>query len=574
MRAFEARVIGAQTRLYPLSSVLRPGPFLGPRIAAAVFLASGCVAAWSQVSTPDAGSLLRDTQRALPTPQAPPRLQPAPAPVAARPGDGLLFSVTRFDLAGITLIAPAEVQAVIKPWLGREIAFADLEKATQAIGSLYQERGWYARAQVPEQDVVDGVVRIEIIEAQLGAIRFADVERWPLSRERIERVFGRRQALGQPLSLSAMNRSVSVLNDMPGVSVKAALDASEKPGATDLLISVSAKPAFSGSASTDNQGSRSTGEIRASVNLSWDNPAAIGDQVSANLMGSEGVRYMRLAYAFPLGDDGLRLSVYGSALRYQLVGSFDTPGGTFGSAWTRGAVLAYPWLRSAAGNVNLSLTFNDADYVNYANGLETSRKAGRTTTINIGGDLYDEWAGGGTNVWGLSWVTGRVNSSLHKFTTNLARLQRLSPQTSLWLSFNGQRSLNNLDSSEKFALGGSQAVRAYPGAQGSGDHGWLATVEARHSLRADLQITAFIDRGGVSFSRDPQQVPPDNLQRLNSYRLQGWGVGLNYAITPKTSAKLTLARRIGSNPVPSATGKDADGTRILNRAWLNLSTFF
>lgn len=540
---------------------------------ALLWLAAALMPAWAQTSAaPDAGSLLRDTQRALPAPE--PRLQPPAARPASRPSDELRFSVKRFDLSGINLIAPVEVQAVLKPWLGPEIAFADLEKATQAIGTLYQERGWYARAQVPEQDVIDGVVRIEIIEAQLGAIRFADVERWPLSRERIERVFKRRQSLGQPLSLSAMNRSVSVLNDMPGVSVKAALDGSEQPGATDLLISVSGKPALGGSASTDNQGSRSTGQIRASLNLSWDNPARIGDQVSANLMGSEGVRYARLTYALPLGDDGLRLSVYASVLDYRLIGSFKTPGGTFGSAWTRGAVLAYPWVRSAGSNANLSLTFNDADYVNFANGVESSRKAGRTSTLNVGGDLYDEWAGGGTNIWGLSWVNGRVNGSLNKFTANLARLQRLSAQTSLWFAFNGQRSLDNLDSSEKFGLGGAQAVRAYPGAQGSGDHGWLITAEARHNLRPDLQLTLFVDRGGVSYSHDPQKVPPDNTQRLNSYRLQGMGLGVNYAINPKTSAKLTLARRIGGNPVPSPSGADADGTRILNRAWLNLSTFF
>jgi hypothetical protein len=51
-------------------------------------------------------------------------------------------------------------------------------------------------------------------------------------------------------------------------------------------------------------------------------------------------------------------------------------------------------------------------------------------------------------------------------------------------------------------------------------------------------------------------------------------LGLNYAINSKTSAKLTVARRAGSNPVASPSGADADGTRIGNRVWLNLSSFF
>jgi hemolysin activation/secretion protein len=232
-------------------------------------------------------------------------------------------------------------------------------------------------------------------------------------------------------------------------------------------------------------------------------------------------------------------------------------------------------LRKASGNVNLSLSLNDADYANYANGIQTSRKTGHTAAFNMGGDVYDEWAGGGTNVWGLTYTTGRVGRSFDKLATNLARLQRLSAETSLWFSLNAQRALDNLDSSEKFALGGAQGVRAYPGAQGTGDHGWLFTTEVRHNLSPGLQLTLFQDLGGVSYSRDPSSVPPDNAQKLNNYRLQGWGLGFNYSITSKTSAKFTASRRAGSNPVASpATGADADGSRIGNRLWLNLSTFF
>jgi hemolysin activation/secretion protein len=546
----------------------------GPLLRAlGLLVAAQTVAHAQSPAAPDAGSLLRDAQRALPS--AEPRLPPVSAPRGPRPADDTRFTVQRFDLQGITLIAPVDVQTVLKPWLNREIVFADLEQATQAIATLYQERGWYVRAQVPEQDVVDGVVRIQIIEAQLGAIRFAQTQSWPISRERIERSFQARQSPGQPLNLLAMNRSVSVLNDLPGVSVKAALDSSDKPSATDLLITVEPKPWYSGSASTDNQGSRSTGELRASLNLSLDNPAGLGDQVTANLMGSQGVKYLRMGYSLPVGYDGLRLAVHGSVLNYELVGSLRTPGGTFGSAWTRGLVLSYPWVRKAAGNVNLSLSLNDADYVNYANGLESSRKTGRTAAFYVGGDLYDDMVGGGTNLWGLTYTTGRVAGKFDKLAGNLARLQRLNPSTSLWFSLNAQRALDNLDSSEKFSLGGAQGVRAYPGAQGSGDHGWLLTVEARHTLRPDLQVTLFHDVGGVSYSHDPSTVPPDNAQRLNTYRLQGWGVAMNYSITSKTSARLTVSRRLGNNPVASpTTGFDADGTRVSNRVWFNLSSFF
>ncbi len=44
------------------------------------------------------------------------------------------------------------------------------------------------------------------------------------------------------------------------------------------------------------------------------------------------------------------------------------------------------------------------------------------------------------------------------------------------------------------------------------------------------------------------------------------GFGLN--------VKATLVRRIGSNPNPTSTGKDQDGSLTLNRLWLIASLQF
>ena len=530
----------------------------------------------SASSTPEAGSILRDIQRALPgapAPQLPARPLTEPAPRSK--GDEV-FQVKRFQLSGVNLVAPVDVQAVLRPWLNRDVVFADLERALQAIAEFYQERGWYVRPSLPEQDVVDGVVRIDIIEAKLGAIRFDQSlaeALWPISRDRLERTFTSRLSPGDPLSLSQMNRSVSILNETPGVGVKAALDASEQPGATDMLITVERKAPFSGSVSLDNQGARSTGYARVSVNANYDNPRNVGDQIQTNLMASEGLRYARLGYGVPIGYDGMRLAFNGSALHYRLVKGFDSPGGTFGDARTRGAVLTHPWWRAAHGNVNFSLTLNDADYENYFDGKETSRKAGRTAAFGVSGDLYDQAFGGGTNIWGLSLTHGKVVKPLTKLTGNLARLQRLGEKTSVWMSFNGQFAANNLDSSEKFSIAGAQGVRAYPGTQGSGDHGWLLSIEGRFNLTPVMQYTLFHDQARVILNRDPSGLKPENPQGLNSFQLRGVGMGLSYSITPKTSAKLSWSRRLGDNPVPSSVGADADGTRLLNRFWLNMTSY-
>src|SRR5690606_18675961 len=115
-------------------------------------------------------------------------------------------------------------------------------------------------------------------------------------------------------------------------------------------------------------------------------------------------------------------------------------------------------------------------------------------TLGMYGDIVDGLGGGGFNVYNLSLVGGQLDlsgnaedrandansaqrhGSFQKLAWSLGRLQRLTGDTTLWLSARGQFAGDNLDSSEGFSLGGPTAVRAYPVLEGSGDEGWVATL--------------------------------------------------------------------------------------------------
>ena len=61
---------------------------------------------------------------------------------------------------------------------------------------------------------------------------------------------------------------------------------------------------------------------------------------------------------------------------------------------------------------------------------------------------------------------------------------------------------------------------------------------------------------------------------LNAYSLSGGGLALAWQWNNRASAKLTWARRTGSNPNPSATGNDQDGTLLQDRVWASASFAF
>jgi hemolysin activation/secretion protein len=152
-----------------------------------------------------------------------------------------------------------------------------------------------------------------------------------------------------------------------------------------------------------------------------------------------------------------------------------------------------------------------------------------------------------------------------------ASQQTVSERLSLYAALSGQLSNKNLDSSEKFYLGGADGVRAYPENEGGGTEGLLANLEGRVKLPANFNAAAFVDWGSVHINKD-NDFP--GATTLNTDDLKGAGVSLGWVAPFGLSAKATWARRIGTNPDPTSTGDDQDGSHIENRVWLQVSMPF
>ena len=559
------------------------------RVFSAFLLVSLAHATFAQTA-PDAGAILRETerqQRQLPTP-GPQAIPQKPAPKAQ---SALRVTVKAFTLTGNTLVAEPELQAILTPWLGREVSFAELEQATNALAEAYRKRGWLARAQLPEQDITEGLIRINILEGKLGAVRIDDGGKaLRVERAMVNDTMTARQQPGDPLNLDALDRSSNILNDTPGVAVVTLLAAGKEASETDAVVKVQDKPLFTGTAQLDNTGSRSTGDQKLTLSLTLDNPSGKGDQISINGNGSEGTTYLKLGYTMPLGSDGLRVGASVSALQYTLVGPDFEALKSKGNAQTYGLNANYPLLRSATRNIAIAAAFDRKDYYNEANAVATSQKRIHTGLLALTGDMLDGLGQGGITLWGVNLTGGEVNlganpanqnadrsgprteGSYHKLGANLAHLQRLTSTATLWASVNAQWAGKNLDSSEKLALGGPAGVRAYPVMEGTGDDGWLATLEGRYNLSPELQITAFFDQGYIRRDHDASY---SGALLPATATLRGAGLGLNWSQPGKYTLRATVAQRIGDNPLRAlATGKDLDGSLARTRLWLTAIVYF
>ncbi len=529
---------------------------------------------------PDAGVLLQQIEREVkavrPVPVTPVRPEPL------RKLTGETVTVTEFRFAGNTLLSTAALQRVVAPFLNRPLDFARLQDAAVAVGNAYREAGWIVRSYLPQQEIENGVVTIEVVEAVFGAARFEENALKRFSNYRIQRYVDTAQITGEPLKAQSVDRTLLLLSDIPGVAVTGNLREGASAGETDLAFRAEDKALLSGDTGIDNTGSRSTGNKRLTGNMSLNSPMGVGDQISTNLMFTDGSSYARLAYSLPMGYDGLRVGSSGSYMAYRLVAPEFVRLHGLGTSTTFGLDAAYPVIRSRLKNLNLALNYDHKAFNNEANFATTTRYVSDSLTVALNGNLNDQLGGGGMNNLGLSWVYGSINlngspnkatdaittrtdGQFNKLRYSASRLQTLFETLAAYGALSGQIGDKNLDSGEKFYLGGANGVRAYPSSEGGGTDGQMVNLELRALLPNEFALTGFYDWGHVMVNRN-NTYPGAVL--LNNYSLQGAGVTLGWLADMGLNLKATWARRIGRNPNPTVTGNDQDGTLIKNRFWL------
>jgi len=528
-------------------------------LAAMAALASGPVLA--QTGQPDAGQTLRQLQQ-----------QPAPSAPTARPtltlppetdtgaDASVRFRIASVQIEGNSLISSAELRPLVDPLAGRDASLAEVREAAARITALYRARGYIvARAYVPAQELTGGVLRIAIIEGKLTSSK---VDNGSLVGTPVLEGFVASQALGgKPIRSAALDRELLLIADLPGVgAVNGVLRPGQEVGSSDLTIAAGPGKAREGDVSIDNYGNRYTGQARLNGRLDINSPAGLGDRLSLRATYTEEqLLYGRAAWDLPVGGDGWRVGANLSTSRYDLGREFANLDAD-GTAHTGGLYASYPLLRGLNRNVWLRGALDYRKLKDTIRVTDTeSRKKIKAATFEAYGDLTDAVGGGAYSTWRLGAVLGkldidspdalaadqagpRADGSYRKVEYGVTRLQALAPRTTAFVSLAGQWAGQNLDSSEKFVLGGAYGVRAYPQGEGVGDDAWLANIELRQDLAAGVQLGVFYDHGHVKFNHD-RYADGANTATLK-------GAGVNLAVKYRSvDVKATLAWRTGERAV-------------------------
>lgn len=540
----------------------------------ASFVVFAAVPVFAQ-TVPDAGTTLQEIS---PVPLAPKdardgiKFEPQ-KPLSAQPG-GAQVVVQSVEIKGNTLFSGDELRMAVGDVSGKSYDLAGLRGLANLVSVYYHAAGYpFARAYLPQQEMKDGILCIEVIEGRYGQIK-AEGEASVASRAQD---FLSLLNPGDVIESGELERSTLVLGDQPGIDAVPIIRPGQELGTGDLNVSVSRKREFKWEIGADNYGNRYSGEYRGKGNMQVDSPFMFGDQIQLKSLGTdEGMWLGSFSYSLPLGSSGLRAQAGFYQTEYTLGKQFESLDATgYAKVYTAG--LSYPIVRSQKANLTLAANYQHKDLRDKKDSTNTDdAKNSDGFPISMQFDMRDSIGGGGitygavgwtrgdldldADLWSTDAATARTTGGFSKVNLDIARLQKLPADFTLFGRLSSQWASKNLDSSEGFGLGGSNGVRAYPVSEAYGDEGWLAQIELRYNLGYFTPF-AFYDAGRVTVNADPWDTSRNNRS------IAGSGLGLRIAYKFFNFDASLAWRTQGGKP-------ESDTADRIPRAWISTSIKF
>lgn len=478
-----------------------------------------------------------------------PDLQPPAPPRPAPPADERRVRIDRFTITGNTIFSEDELRSLIADQEGTELTLTDIYGLADRLTDFYQAHGYsLTTVTVPAQRMLDGVLRLEVVEGRVGKLVFEGNQGYD------DEFLSRQLDLLEPgtiLRFADLEAEVLLLNDLPGLVARSVLLPGEEYGTTDINLHMEEKP-VTASAVLDNSGRKVIGQWRLGADFTINNPLHFGDVLGLGYTHSQSnlLRQGRFSYGFPVLPDGSRMDLSYSRAEYD-VGEEFAALDIAGTSETARIQFSHPFLRSRRNN--FSATLGAANVRGQSDIMAIPLSDDEISFLEAGLNYSHR-----NHTGGLTSLSGQVATNF-KSNKNGNDSDALPPRLELhgdyehllgqgWSTFlRGEAVLSNdsLPDSNKYSLGGPASVRGFVSSQIRGDQGVLGSFEIRRGMSfapVDLLLRTFVDAGKVYY-----EIPL--ADGSDSDTLASAGVGLTASFAGKYILDLQWAKPIdGKDP--------------------------
>lgn len=510
------------------------------------------------------------------------------------------FDIERFEVEQ-KLLPEAVVREVLLPFMGAKRSYDDVAKAREALETKLVDAGYTTViVSVPDQDITQGVVRLEVLTVALG--KMAVTGNTHTTEAQVRKSLPVLYEGAIP-NMRAITDAVQFSNENSGRQAEVTFTRSETPGKIDARVEVTESKPNRFFATLDNTGNSATGKYRMGV--AYQN---------GNLLGGD--QQLTMAYSTsPDAPQGVRVDIYSAALRipfYSVRGALDMVyGESMSSTPTttqatnldivgKGRVYGLHWRQYLArsdeysSQVNIGLDYKYLDtrctvngvVLPYAPPLAASPsctpytvqpfsvsyagqrvRVGEAIEYSVGvsknlplGDGYQYNAtDGGSGTDRYSFIAGNrpLPDSFEVVRGSGSYLRSFAQDWQVRVAANLQYSGTPLPNAEQIGLAGSAAVRGFNERAVVADSGYVANIEVTTpnwaewmKLPGDFRSAGFLDiaSGWTHYPQSPTGNPPS---RAN---ISSIGFGVRYKNGSKVSARGDLACITTPAPFYTAPG--------------------
>ncbi|PKP64771.1 MAG: hypothetical protein CVT85_09140 [Alphaproteobacteria bacterium HGW-Alphaproteobacteria-7] len=439
-------------------------------------------------------------------------------PLIPPDADADALEVGSIVIDGLEALTRSDFAAVIEPFAGRSLGRTELRQLTDNVAALARTRGYIlATAWIPQQALSGGILRVQIDEGAIDAVRVEGTDD-PAIRAQLQHLVDLR-----PVTLSELQRAVLLADDLPGVWIRSTRF--ERDGARRVLVVNAGREDFGGSVLIATDGTKPIGPVRARIAFNANGLISARDRVdlsySMTPINPDELAFFSARYSVIVNDQGTQLGLYGSYSHTE-PGAYLTSSELQGESWQGRISLRHPLIRTQRRSLWLEVSGEVQDLRQDSFGALVRQD--RIALARLGFYGYGPLAGGtfqgratvsqGLNILGATNAGDPLASrsdTAPDFTTVTWWLnwrRGLAKRVSLSLAATGQFSTEPLLIGENFTLGGNAFLRGFDYGQRLGDQGIAGSGELRYDwpgalgAKRDLQLYAFADGGTVSNLQD------------------------------------------------------------------------
>ncbi len=464
--------------------------------------------------------------------------------------------VDSIEVAASEILTREEIEPIISKYAGKNLFITDIQAMIDEINALYAQKGFVtAKAYLPEQQVENGAIYIDLIESRIGKVTI-DGNKWTKSNYILDRIPDQEHQLFDIVKLEKDVLDFNRYNE--GVKLSANLKAGEKPGTTDIELSAEEKFPFHIIGVMDNAGRYQTGKLRGGPMLIADSLFGYRDRMSLGSYFSGGAISPFFDYNIPVNKyDGRVGFSYASTFAKVKWGGYS-PYGLKTRSYVYSLYYSQPIKRSQGfelkgyGSLNYKRVFTGMDFLRQFYG-SSSLGLDEVTSADLGFNIRKDTARG---IWyfnqnaSMAFPIFDSRSSYFKYSGGLYRIHDFSHGVYGQIRANYQIIPNNKDIPyiDQFQAGGLLTTRGYSEGILIGKNGYFLSGDLIFPL-LPRQITSprtgekipFLGKyvQGVVFADHAGVFPAARQDYYDgSYFLASVGMGLRIQLPGDLSARL------------------------------------